>query len=747
MSKASNLLLLKQHNIKVPSFDIIKWEDKDKKIDNNKYKGLYAIRSSANIEDGQLDSFAGQFDTYLNVKDYEINEYVSKCFNSVNNDNIKEYLESKKISVSDIKMDVIIQEMIDSDYSGVLFTSNPSGLFNETVIVVGKGLGNGIVEDKVDTTTYYYNVTDKVYYYEGTEDYIDDLMIDTLINLSYEIQNILGDCLDIEFSIKDNEIYILQARHITTLNTEQLTILDNSNIVESYPGISSPLTISFVKFVYSGVFKGVSYRILKNQKVLDKYSSSFNNMVSSSNGRLYYKISNWYTLIKFLPFNKKIIPIWQDMLGVKNKSYDNEKVEVPFFTRINTYFNSIKELKRAPKNMAYLNNKFIEINNYYRTHFNENLTNDEIKELFNKIRDEVLSIWDITLINDMYSFIYTGLLKKKLNKKYHSMDKVNDYISGISNIESLKPIHELIKLAYDKDKISEKDFKNRFEHYIDVYGDRNLEELKLESKTFRTNPELLTEKINEYREDLRKLDTLYQNINVQKEINNKEDFITRFVAKRAMIGIKNREISRLNRARIYGMVREMFTTIGKNLVKEEKIDNYLDIYYLTMDELFDNSKEDLKDIIKSRKNDYLLFKELPNYSRLVFTGSEMDKTHKTINMKQIYITKDELKGTGTSDGIVEGKALVIDDISKKYDVKDKILITKMTDPGWVFLLATAKGVISEKGSILSHTAIISRELKIPSVVGVDNVTRIIKTGDYIKMDGTSGDIEIIERSK
>ena len=71
----------------------------------------------------------------------------------------------------------------------------------------------------------------------------------------------------------------------------------------------------------------------------------------------------------------------------------------------------------------------------------------------------------------------------------------------------------------------------------------------------------------------------------------------------------------------------------------------------------------------------------------------------------------------------------------------------MTDPGWVFLIATAKGVISEKGSILSHTAIISRELKIPSIVGVEDVTKIIKTGDYIKMDAHTGKIEIIKRSK
>ncbi len=98
-----------------------------------------------------------------------------------------------------------------------------------------------------------------------------------------------------------------------------------------------------------------------------------------------------------------------------------------------------------------------------------------------------------------------------------------------------------------------------------------------------------------------------------------------------------------------------------------------------------------------------------------------------------------------SAGVAEGEALVIRNIDDARDVKDKILVTVMTDPGWVFLLASAKGVISEKGSLLSHTAIISRELKKPSIVGVPDLTDTIRTGDIIRMDGGSGRIEILRR--
>ena len=745
--KRKNLEILRDKGFNIPKFDVVEWKNRDKEIDISKYKGKYAIRSSSNLEDRKLNSFAGQFDTYLNVVPKKINKKVQACFNSINNKNVDDYLKKQNIKTKDIKMDVIIQEMVNAKYSGIIFTSNPQGLLNETVIVVGKGLGNNIVEDKILTTTYYYNRTDKVYYYDGLIDYLNKELIEELITLSEKIKEVLGEYLDIEFAIKDNKIYILQARPITTIDTSNLVILDNSNIVESYPGISLPLTISFVHFVYSNVFKKEAYRLTKNKKLVEENNDNFNNMVASSSGRIYYKISSWYTLIKFLPFSKKIIPIWQDMLGVKNKTYDDTKIKLSFITKLKIYYNTFKELKNVSNNMEKLNNKFIEVNDYFYTHFNDKLSNKQIIKLYSLIKDELLSSWDITLVNDLYSFIYTGLLKKRLNKKKYNEEKINDYISGITNIESLKPIKSLIELAYKKDKLSKKEYKLLYDNYIFKYGDRNLEELKLESETFRTNNKLLDKKIKEYRKDKNKLSIIYNDLSKEKDIKIKEDFITRFISKRAMQGIKNREISRLNRSRIYGMVRSMFLGISKNLVKEKRLRKKEDIFYLTIDEVFNYKKYDLKRIVNTRKKEYKMFYALPSYSRLIFTNKEFDKNHKRINKIVKEIEKNILEGIPTSNGKVSGEALVIEDINKNYDVKDKILITKMTDPGWVFLLINSKGVIAEKGSILSHTAIISREIKIPSIVGLEDATNIIKTGDYIEMDAYTGRIKILKRGK
>jgi pyruvate,water dikinase len=80
----------------------------------------------------------------------------------------------------------------------------------------------------------------------------------------------------------------------------------------------------------------------------------------------------------------------------------------------------------------------------------------------------------------------------------------------------------------------------------------------------------------------------------------------------------------------------------------------------------------------------------------------------------------------------------VDDPRRADGTTGKILIARSTDPGWVFLMLCSKGIVVEKGSVLSHTAIIGRELGIPTIVGVKNATRIIPTGSQIRIDGGKG---------
>ena len=751
--KAVNLEKLKNAGINVPAFSVIRHEDfsagsfdfaklpvlADKSFDR------FAVRSSASVEDSETFSFAGQFRTFLNVSRKEIENKARLCFASLHADRIRTYAEKNGLSSDDLKMDVIVQRMVNAELAGVLFTSNPQGLLNETVITLGRGLGENVVSEKEETTSYYYSTTDRVYYYDGKENLLSNETVEELVGISEKIKAILGDYLDIEFAIEKGSVYILQARRITTLSGESPLILDNSNIVESYPGVSLPLTVSFVHMVYAGVFRGVCRRIVRNEKVLNQSRNIYDHMVGNANGRLYYKISNWYAALRFLPFSQKIIPVWQEMLGVKVKSYTGEEVRIPLWVRAMSHLNSVRELLHAPKNMAKLEKQFWAVNDDFYARFNESMTNEELHAIYSEIREKLFGVWDVTLVNDMYAFIFTAILKNRLKKRGKSDDQINATISGISDIESMKPMKALIDIACRKDEFSDEEYRQAKADYIKEFGDRSLEELKLESRTFRTSPELFDEKIEYYRADperLAKIASDLQSHGVPSAV--KLDPLTNFLRKRAALGIRNREISRLNRSRVYGIVRQIFLTLGSHAAEQGKIENARDIFYLTTDEAF-ALPTNAKELIARRKEQYELFTRLPSYTRLIFENAEFDKNHATVNSYQKHSSDNRLSGTPCSFGTVEGEACVITDVSAAYDIRGKILVTKMTDPGWVFLLAAAKGVISEKGSLLSHTAIISRELRIPSVVGVEGLLETVRSGDFIRMDGRTGEIEIIHK--
>ncbi len=707
---------------------------------------LFSVRSSSCVEDSADNSFAGQFDTFLNVERGDIESRITDCVCSLYNENVLTYMEQKGLDISLLKMNVIVQRMVNSDVSGIVFTANPQGILNETVIVAGRGLGENVVSDRIDTTSYYYSLTDDIYYYDGKENLLSDEDVHGLIEASKAICALVGKYTDIEFAVENGRLYILQARPITTISDEKPLIFDNSNIVESYPGLSLPLTVSFVETVYAGVFKDAGRRLLKNKKELEKRYDILENTVGTSNGRIYYNLNSWYSAIKFLPFSKQIIAVWQELVGVKYKEYDEGKNEINPLVKASIYFNTLTELMATPSNMKKLNEKFIEIKNYVYGRFKEEMTAAEILELFDKIQDKLLSCWGITLLNDTYAFIFTGLLKARLKKKYKNHEELaNAYISGISNIESMKPVREMIRIAAEKDKMTDEEYRRRAAEYIEVYGDRCLEELKLETETFRTNPEMFDAKILEFAEDKEKLIPLLEDR--ESGIDLKGDLVTKFLSKRCMLGIGNREIQRLNRGRIFGMVREAVLRLGGIYAKSGLIEEKRDVFYLTLDEVRSLAENpvDMKETVENRKRKYEMFALLPAYSRIIFSAEAFDKNHRNVNMNAVSCGKDEMLGVPCSNGVVEGEACVVTDVKNVATVKDKILITKMTDPGWVFLLAEAKGVVSEKGSLLSHTAIISRELGIPAVVGIDNLMSTVKNGDIVRLDGATGVVKIIRR--
>lgn len=722
MSKAENLMILKNAGINVPDFiTVSSCKDIDLSFSSS---SEFAVRSSYSAEDGESSSYAGQFTTFLNVRREDVPDAADKVMKSYSSEN---YLTGDQYKADTAENKIIIQDMINADYSGVIFTSNPLGIVNEIVIVTGAGLGVNVVEDKINTASYYYNCDDKQYFYTAPENMnpLPSSMISELVENALKIKDIFHRAMDIEFAVCDNILYILQARPITTLDKSQTIVLDNSNITESYPGRTLPLTQDFAKEIYHKVFRSCVKRVSGSEKIVKKLDPSLQNMVAAADGSLYYRIDNWYALLKLLPFSRRIISIWQKMLGVNSKTIPDADFKVGIWNKSVIAFRFLYFIIKTPENMARLNDYFSNQFPQYKSRITKAETIPELLSLYHELIDLISSEWDITLINDMYAFIFTALAGKK-----HESELAN-----IRDLKSMTPMirmNDLIETAR-KYTMDSPEYREKKAKYIDEYGDRCLGELKLETKTYRSDPALLDEYVKS---------SLGMEIPpIRMSDNAVKD---NFFLKRAKLGISNREISRLNRSRIFGLARDIMLKIGQIMKTNSLIDDRADVFYLYENEL--PEQKDRREFIKSRKIRYENYNSIPVFGRMVYSGDIID--HGVLCSSSGVLDDDpdtELTGIPASMGSAEGEVVVISSPSADIDVSGKIIVTVSTDPGWVFLIKNCIGIIAEKGSMLSHTAIITRELGKPSIVNVKNAARKLKTGDIISMDAVNGRIRVISR--
>jgi pyruvate,water dikinase len=242
-------------------------------------------------------------------------------------------------------------------------------------------------------------------------------------------------------------------------------------------------------------------------------------MVRDVNGRMYYDINNWYNLLKCLPMREKIIPVWQEMLGIRNKEYTLSK-KAGRVRQIRAYASVLWHFVRVPADMKKLNDSFAGVLAYFEKAMPEAGDPEALAKIYEGLSERILRKWGITLLNDLYAFVFAGALKAYL-KHLHIRDSetiANVHISGILNIESMKPVRSLdslVRSAKEKGYIDilrrctdngettsalaamDESFAGDFFEYIREYGDRAPEELKLESRTFRTDPHLLARTISD----------------------------------------------------------------------------------------------------------------------------------------------------------------------------------------------------------------------------------------------------------
>mgnify|MGYP001295702616 FL=1 len=332
---------------------------------------------------------------------------------------------------------------------------------------------------------------------------------------------------------------------------------------------------------------------------------------------------------------------------------------------------------------------------------------------------------------------YFGILKKKyseehVNKIISFESKTTTQLNGLIQLsKKIMKNQNILELIEEENNeklntyLSKNDsLKKLLEDYFSVYGGRFANELKLESPDVEEN-------IIDFFKVLKNYSTL--------ELKNLEnDKKESFSIKKFKRYAAQREEFRLLRSNAFSIVRKIFNRIGQIYQEENKIVNQEDIYFLKINEIFLN-KSDYKATIKKRKNEYEQYdqKQIPD-----FFGVVDGKQPKPLNEQESM--EEELAGRGCTKGEILGKIKVFKDYHLPEKIDFEIAVAKNTDPGWTPLLGLCKGLIIENGGILSHAAIVSRELGIPTIIGVKNATKVLKSGQTLKINGSNGNIEIIK---
>jgi len=308
----------------------------------------YAVRSSSVEEDSSNFSFAGQFETYLYVRKENMLEKVKEVWISSFSSHVMRYRKEGKINNEVNVPAVIIQEMINSEKAGVGFSVNPVNGDHDEIVISGTfGLGTSIVDGDENGDLFIYNKETKEIKKEigikkvkqsldfenhgikieeiNVEDEVlNDAEITELGENIINIEKYYGKPQDMEWAFEKGKLYILQSRPITTLEktgkkTYNTIIWDNSNIVESYPEITLPLTFSFIRKAYSDVYKRFSEITGVPAKVVESYQDVYDNMLGLLKGRVYYNLINWYKLLMLFPNSKGNSKFMEQMMGVKKE--------------------------------------------------------------------------------------------------------------------------------------------------------------------------------------------------------------------------------------------------------------------------------------------------------------------------------------------------------------------------------------------------------------------------------------------
>lgn len=729
-----------------------------------------AVRSSGMKEDGDEQSFAGQYETFLGLNDdKEIVEAVKKCIESGSSDRVKEYdtnTESSDNANPDRdQVAVIIQDMVDAKYAGVAFSSDPVRNRRDLISINAvKGLGDKLVDGKAQSDQVYLNKYDKSVDQNLSEIVSKEVLIELKEGIK-KLTELLNKEVDVEWAVdKENKLNWLQVRPITTGSdfhaneldsglADENEILTRANIGEMMPGYLTPLSIStFGRAIEYGIQDfymqcGIQKEIVEGYHYIKYF---YNHGFISLTGL--YKIADGM----LLPKNEYIeYSILGRSLGGKSiwkkrgffKQLINQKKQ---FSYLGKSKKRLEDLKKMAEEVTYP----LEV---------------EASVLYNWIDQELNNL------NLAYSYHYNTSAKS--GSQYSALISVisgspkptpesNTYASNfLSNIEgivgadSIKQLKNLAKSIknnfkdYDQKSNQELlDFLQSdkgetgklYSKFIEDHGHRCVREAELKEKDWSQVPIRLIPvlkgmiKADNFESKQEKFD-MKEALAKLPKMNKLKKTIIKKLANSTREAVAMREESKSAAIKFQQEIKFAYLDLASKMFGEGILESEEDIFYLTHSEIGQVLKSGLKD-----------------YKIRIEKRKELDAEYEKMEFQEVYyghpypvngsVTQDNSKGTVVSQGKTEGKLRIVRSLEEadKLEPGD-IMVCQYTDIGWSPYFAIISGIITEIGSPLSHGAVVAREYGIPAIVNMHNAMEILEDGQEVVMD-TNAD-EFIRHKK
>ncbi|MFZ5351495.1 MAG: PEP/pyruvate-binding domain-containing protein [Bacillota bacterium] len=757
-------------------------------LNNEKDSGLI-VRSSAIGEDGENYSFAGIYESFQNIRTYEdLVEHIKKCWIACFSKTAQDYREKQGLHFGGIG--IVIQKMIAGDVSGVLFTVNPVNKDkNEVLIEALYGLNISLVEGRTTADRY---IVDRngslkeqfickknLHYYPGMttlsinvksvsadEQDCPCLSNEDIINLTQTgvaLERLFRAASDIEWTIKDGVIYLLQIRPITNLNKK-----------------IEPVIIHFDADIPADV----------ECSLLDRYSepacTAYLSLLKSWEELVYL---SFYSKERGARFEQK------PLMFYFNRVYWNLKYQKEFFDDVPFNGNGLPALIKKTKLVKLMlfgyKNWYKRVKKYIG--YIEEIEKHDIKRLnavqLSKLYHQTIDIFCNFIGRDHFQFlgiaqVSYNLLSEKLKDMPESKNiiariiesNVSQNMTMVSNrelveIAQLAENNELLKKAFKEhassmilDLVKKEEyteFNRKFEAFLKKHGHRGTSCDDLYTphwgeepvivieliKQFLTNPDyspvVAKDKSKEYKKHIELISNyIKESCNTFIKATSKKVKI-KFLIKIATEYMTLRENQRYYFDKSWILLRKILLAMGDLHVEQGNIENRKDMFHLSLDEMNElNFKantditKDWKRIVEVRKKVYEKnSKVVPPY---------LIKNNEIIRLQKKGIHKS-YKAIGISPGNTVGRVRIISGINDLCKVNHgEVAVVSTFHPSWTPILGIVGGLIMNYGNILSHGAVVAREYGIPVVVFNDVATQLLKEDQWVEVDGTNGRVRVYD---